>query len=31
VEKTAFARIEVAGPDGAAQEIRIAASARAPA
>jgi glutamate N-acetyltransferase/amino-acid N-acetyltransferase len=25
VEKTAFARIEVAGPDGAAQEIRIAA------
>jgi glutamate N-acetyltransferase/amino-acid N-acetyltransferase len=25
VEKTAFARIEVAGPDGSAQEIRIAA------
>jgi glutamate N-acetyltransferase/amino-acid N-acetyltransferase len=25
VEKTAFARIEVAGPDGTAQEIRIAA------
>ena len=25
VEKTAFARIEVAGPEGAAQEIRIAA------
>jgi glutamate N-acetyltransferase/amino-acid N-acetyltransferase len=25
VEKTAFARIEVAGPDGVAQEIRIAA------